>query len=303
MRRSLSPLGAIALFRSCRRGQSDTSGWVQEELVSEFPDTAATFPGDKGIPSLSPGLLAEEEWSYADLDRIRADFLNNSVGRIWSEIPGGHKWLGYFRTYEEVFSAFRGRAPRVLEIGVDRGGSLRLRKSYFGESTQVVGLDVVEACRRFEDKAAEIFVRIGSQSDSDVLGAVVADFGPFDLIIDDGSHRASDQVASFNALFGPGLKDRGIYFVEDLQCAYWGHRSGELDTSYDFLDFVRTLVDLMHKPYADHDYSFFRTDSVHNRSLIVPYITRMLDQIRFFDAAVALYKRERLPPLVEYRYA
>jgi len=70
-----------------------------------------------------------------------------------------------------------------------------------------------------------------------------------------------------------------------------------------FLDFVRILLDLMHKPYADHDYTFFRTDGVHDRSLIVPYITRVLDQIRFFDAAVALYKRGRLPPLVEYRPA
>jgi len=70
----------------------------------------------------------------------------------------------------------------VLEIGVDRGGSLRLWKTYFGEGSRVVGLDVVEACRRFEDEAAEIFVRIGSQSDPDVLRTVVADFGPFDLI-------------------------------------------------------------------------------------------------------------------------
>jgi len=197
---------------------------------------------DNFIPTLSSDLLAEEEWSYADLDRIRADFLNNSLGRIWSEIRGAHKWLGYFRTYEEVFSVFRGRAPRVLEIGVDRGGSLRLWKTYFGEGSRVVGLDVVEACRRFEDEAAEIFVRIGSQSDPDVLRTVVADFGPFDLIIDDGSHRASDQVASFNALFGPGLRDRGIYFVEDLQCVHWGRRSGELDTPYDFLGFCADTV-------------------------------------------------------------
>ena len=294
---------AAELRAAEQRGQIDTSGWVQEELIPEAQDTAAALPGNNVVPRLSPDLLAEEEWSYADADEIRADFLNNSAGRIWSEIPGGHKWLGYFRTYEEVFSAFRGRAPRVLEIGVDRGGSLRLWKTYFGEGTRVVGLDVLEACSRFEDEAAEIFVRIGSQSDSAVLRAVVAEFGPFDMIIDDGSHRASDQVASFNALFGPGLKDRGIYFVEDLQCAYWGRRSGELDTPYDFLDFVRTLVDLMHKPYANHDYAFFRTDGVHDRSLIVPHITRMLDQIRFFDAAVALYKRERLPPLVEYRPA
>jgi hypothetical protein len=37
-------------------------------------------------------------------------------------------------------------------------------------------------------------------------------------------------------------------------------------------------------------------ESVHDRSLIVPHIARALDQIRFFDAAVAPYKWARLPP-------
>ncbi|HZF77467.1 MAG TPA: class I SAM-dependent methyltransferase [Acetobacteraceae bacterium] len=287
-------------------GRTDTAGWTPSaQLIEETASGAAAAPPARVLgdltPLFAPALLAPAEWRLTDLDAIRAAFLDNPVGRLWAEIPGGHKWLSYFRTYEEVFARFRGRSPRVLEIGVDRGGSLRLWSAYFGGGTRIVGLDIVEACRRFERPGEGIFVRIGSQSDPDVLRAVAEEFGPFDLIIDDGSHRASDQIASFNGLFGHALKPGGIYFVEDLQCAYWGHRSGELDTPYTFVDFVRTAVDLMHKPYVDHDYPFFRIDGTREHPLVMPYITRMLEQVRFFDAAVALYKGERLPPLVEYR--
>jgi hypothetical protein len=37
----------------------------------------------------------------------------------------------------------------------------------------------------------------------------------FDYIIDDGSHVLSDQIASFDILFGR-IKPDGIYFIEDI---------------------------------------------------------------------------------------
>ena len=45
-------------------------------------------------------------------------------------------------------------------------------------------------------------------------------YGPFDIIIDDGSHRNDDMVISFETLF-PVLKCGGMYVVEDLHCCYW----------------------------------------------------------------------------------
>jgi hypothetical protein len=50
-------------------------------------------------------------------------------------------------------------------------------------------------------------VRIGSQADPEFLRRVVREFGPFDLIIDDGSHHSSHIIATFNHLFDAGLKD------------------------------------------------------------------------------------------------
>jgi len=46
----------------------------------------------------------------------------------------------------------------------------------------------------------------------------VAAMGPFDLIIDDGSHRPAHWLASYRALAGR-VKPGGFYIIEDLRSA------------------------------------------------------------------------------------
>ena len=84
---------------------------------------------------------------------------------------------------------------RILEIGVLRGASLRLWKSYFHHSnTSLIGVDIAPECARFDAPSDGIHVRIGSQADSEFLARVVDEFGPFDLIIDDGSHHSTSAA-------------------------------------------------------------------------------------------------------------
>ena len=42
----------------------------------------------------------------------------------------------------------------------------------------------------------------------------------FDVIMEDGSNRASHKFAGFNHLFADGLGDHGIYVVEDTHSNY-----------------------------------------------------------------------------------
>jgi hypothetical protein len=44
--------------------------------------------------------------------------------------------------------------------------------------------------------------------------------GPFDVIIDDGSHKWADQQDSLGILL-PGLVRGGWYIIEDLHTSYW----------------------------------------------------------------------------------
>ncbi len=277
---------------------ANQSARAAEEIPVERPAALAISPASY----LSPGLAVVENWDWPSPDEIRGSLLSNDCGDVWRRIPNGHKWLNYFDSYEALFSRFRGKAPRVLEIGVDRGGSLVLWQKYFGADSQIVGIDINPDCAAFNDPANGVHVRIGSQDDPKFLGAVVDEFGPFDIIIDDGSHVVSHQIASFNALFDRGVKTGGIYMVEDLETSYWGKRSGQADLPVTFIDFARSVLDLMHQPYVDHDYMTFRIEATPGTSLKVPRIAKLVDQIRFFDSIAAFYRTDRLPPVVEYLF-
>src|SRR5208282_5528836 len=103
------------------------------------------------------------------------------------------KWEHYFPIYEKHFERFRGKAPRVLELGVDHGGSLQLWKHYFGRDAEIIGIDINPLAGFQED---QIKVYLYDQTSPDI-----AHLGPFDIVIDDGSHQAEHQVLSFEHLW------------------------------------------------------------------------------------------------------
>jgi len=120
------------------------------------------------------------------------------------------KWRHYFPIYDRHFAQFRNRGPRVLEIGVDHGGSLELWRDYFGLGAEIVGLDNRQECF-FE--ANHISVVIGDQRDESMLKSL----GTFDIVIDDGSHVVADQELSFRSLWP---NTHGVYLIEDCHVAY-----------------------------------------------------------------------------------
>ena len=81
-----------------------------------------------------------------------------------------HKWTHYFGIYERHLAPLRGKPVRVLEIGVYKGGSLEMWKSYFGGELTIVGLDIDPACKQFENVDAKIHVQIGDQETSGFRG-------------------------------------------------------------------------------------------------------------------------------------
>jgi hypothetical protein len=150
---------------------------------------------------LPPDLLAPVE--------VAASAGTAPSGRLadaWRASGASYKWLHYFPIYERELAPLAGTGPRILEIGVAGGGSLGMWRSYLGGGSTVVGIDIDPACARFEDCDRGIHVRVGSQADPQFLQRVVAELGPFDAIIDDGSHVVSHMIAAFGALFFAGLR-------------------------------------------------------------------------------------------------
>src|ERR1700726_3562970 len=53
----------------------------------------------------------------------------------------------YFEIYDRHLTRFRGTPVRILEIGVQTGGSLQLWRKCFGRKATVFGIDIDERCR------------------------------------------------------------------------------------------------------------------------------------------------------------
>jgi hypothetical protein len=244
------------------------------------------------------GLSSEYErriqWPGYRRNMPSQDVASDPLYKLWTTIPGGHKWTHYFPIYEAIFGPLRSEPLRILEIGIWRGASLKLWKRYFEHpKTTLVGVDILPECKQFDAPATGVHVRIGNQADPAFLQRVVKEFGPFDLIIDDGSHHSSHIIASFNALFSEGLKDSGIYFVEDLHANYWHPWR---DSKKSFLDVCKELLEHMHAHYKSASPAAFLIDKPFDQpdaDLEVPLITTMIEEIRFFDSIVAIYKTHR----------
>jgi hypothetical protein len=125
----------------------------------------------------------------------------------------------------------RHQVRSVLELGVKKGASLRVWEEYFPQAT-IYGVDLSSKANTHASERTHIF--IGSQSDSALLAQVSAAApSGFDLIVDDGSHIADDQVASVTYLWPFLSSPYGIYAIEDLHAhVKYPERFGNQDGRY-----------------------------------------------------------------------
>lgn len=223
-----------------------------------------------------------------DLERI---VYSNTDRRIF-------KWHHYLEVYDRYFSPLKQEAQRVkgdkdanfapngalriLELGVQNGGSLQMWRKYFGPEAIIFGVDIDSQCANFATEDTE--VRIGDQSDANFLQSVVEEMGGVDIIIDDGSHIASHQLASFRTLF-PILADGGIYICEDLHTSYWDGWEGGFRRSGTFIEVGKSIIDHMHEWYAGIDTEL--NDMELKKSVLA---------IAFYDSIIAIEKGVKNKP-------
>jgi SAM-dependent methyltransferase len=158
-----------------------------------------------------------------------------------------HKWKHYFPAYERHFAKFVNTDVTFLEIGCFRGGSLQMWKRFLGPHARIVGIDIDPNCASLEED--QIKIRIGDQSDHTFLASLVDEFGPFDVVLDDGSHIMAHIKASFDFLY-PRVSRNGVYFVEDLHTAYWDEYGGGLRRDGSFIEFCKNLIDDLNADFS-----------------------------------------------------
>lgn len=242
--------------------------------------------------ALGPELSKETIWSAS------ADEPRGELAAVFSHTNNIHKWVHYLPIYEELFD--RARPIKLLEIGVFHGGSLRMWREYLHPDSLIVGIDIDPECEKFGNEASNVHVRIGGQQDTKFLQTVIDEFGLFDVILDDGSHKTSHMIESFRYLFLAGLSKKGTYIAEDVHSSYW---KSYRDSRNSFVDFTRYLIDAMHAHYRETEmetqFRLSHDDEV--QSLKVPMITPLLDSVEIHDSVVVIRKANRNLPRSIYR--
>ena len=125
---------------------------------------------------------------------------------------GGDK--GSLHSYIDVYAKHMPKTKNVdlLEVGVWRGYSLAMWQDYFTNS-RIVGVDIdLSRCE------LDVDARRCDATNPGELQMVLGDT-TFDYIVDDGSHRLEDQVATFRVLWSR-VKPGGRFFIEDIQSDY-----------------------------------------------------------------------------------
>ncbi|MGE3153732.1 MAG: glycosyltransferase [Nitrospiraceae bacterium] len=171
---------------------------------------------------------------------------NKTLYQLYDEHQGkvSDKWSSYLSEYERLLLPYRDQAIRLLEIGVQNGGSLEIWSQYFHHGEMFVGCDVNPDCRRLQFENPKIVVVVGDANTDETEQRILTSSLSYDLIIDDGSHQSRDIVRSFARYF-KCLKPGGLYITEDLHCSYWQELEGGLFHPYSSIAFFKRLVDLL----------------------------------------------------------
>jgi hypothetical protein len=171
------------------------------------------------------------------------------VGRTLLQLYEQHKgkmsdkWSLYLREWDRLFSSYRDQPVRLLEIGVQNGGSLEIWASYFSKAIKIIGCDIDQKCARLKFNDPRVSVIIGDINSEKCRKSIIQQSSSFDIIIDDGSHKSSDVIRTFARYF-PQLSDDGIYVIEDLHTSYWTDFEGGLNQPFSSIAFIKRLVDV-----------------------------------------------------------
>ena len=205
---------------------------------------------------------------------------DNHDGRLVGKISH------FFDDYEPHLARLRRDDLRILEIGIFGGGSLELWQSYFGPSASVHGLDLESAAVKNCPPGAT--AHHGSQTDADFLHRLVDQHGPFDLIVDDGSHMVDHQITTFETLY-PTMSDDGLYICEDAFTSYWEVYGGGLGRPGTFIEYAKAKVDELHAHWFDEP------------SLPPSDFTDSTRSVTFLSGAVIFERSRRQVPTYEIR--
>ena len=210
-----------------------------EELHFSPPVDAVKCPNSNVTTGMASGKAslagtintdkADKKKAEKNLETLSSN--NPSLGDILKK-SGSDKFSvhHYEHWYEPWLEPFRSVPDlNFLEIGVLKGASLQAWSEYFtSPECQIVGLGYgipinIKMKLRKELTSNQKFIE-GDQSQNKTM-QTLRELGPFDVILDDGSHIPSHMIFTLFSLWETSVKPGGLYIIEDLETNYWKNGS------------------------------------------------------------------------------
>ncbi|WP_394619047.1 class I SAM-dependent methyltransferase [Lentzea sp. JNUCC 0626] len=241
-------------------------------LVFELADLVVALYGSQPSPAAGTHRFERtDDWFMTNGDpsdpfRIIESYMKATTTVLAAVSSAGHElnalaakhvadkwglWHWFTPHYDRHFARLRAEPVRVLEIGIGGyrdpdvgGGSLRMWRDYFPRG-HVFGVDYFAKNGLDEERITTVQ---GSQDDPDFLRALASEHGPFDIVIDDGSHINGHILTTFRELF-PHVRNGGVYVIEDLWTAYAPGYGGQETSSAGegtSIGLLKSVVDALH---------------------------------------------------------
>ena len=101
---------------------------------------------------------------------------NKIIHQLYIEHQGkvSDKWTLYLNEYDRLFNDYRDKPVRLLEIGIQNGGSLDIWSKYFSNAAALIGCDINPDCARLSYDDPRISVIVGDANAPEVRERVFA---------------------------------------------------------------------------------------------------------------------------------
>ncbi len=256
---------------------------IPEDKIIYWKDYVKVSPRNIGTMTAdwSKGLRAGDVYGelcshLEELNDMEAEFLTGRHKRSF-------KWLHYFEIYNRHLSKYIGKDITIMEIGIDKGGSLQIWKKIFGPKAKIIGIDIEPSCKEIEDEQIEVY--IGDQADRDFWKRIKTKIPKVDILIDDGGHYMEQQIVTFEEMF-PHIKDDGVYLCEDTGTSY---DSRKYDSGYKkentFIEYSKNFIDYIHAWFAT------------GQELQVNEYTRSMHSLHYYFGVLVVEKKVMYPPM------
>ena len=191
---------------------------------------------------------AHSDKSYNGIDHNYHNYRYNNRPKIYDEMTlkglfnnKGYEYYptdkdtdhSYLDVYDKLFKDFKEKTINILEVGIWKGGSIRLWSDYF-INAKIFGCDINDISEVFPENAIKIIKNFNNITLSDLNNLSLS------IAIDDGSHSLDDQI-SFIKLFYPNLMSGGMLIIEDIQ------NIDSQKKDFDLLNIPYEIIDLRYK--------------------------------------------------------